>query len=64
MFIQPSPNHPPGTKLIHLPATTKTENSSEAVKSEAVKSETESKPKGKADGNTHLFLGSPLQTSI
>lgn len=59
MFIQPSPNHPPGTKLIHLPATTKTENSSEAVKSE-----TESKPKGKADGNTHLFLGSPLQTSI
>ncbi|PKK33120.1 CD2-associated protein [Columba livia] len=39
---KPSPNHPPGTKLIHLPATTKTENSSEAVKSE-----TESKPKAK-----------------
>ncbi|XP_071663222.1 CD2-associated protein isoform X3 [Patagioenas fasciata] len=39
---KPSPNHPPGTKLIHLPATTKPENSSEAVKSEA-----ESKPKAK-----------------
>ncbi|NWH51321.1 CD2AP protein, partial [Fregata magnificens] len=39
---QPSPNHPPGTKLIHFPGTTKTENLSEVVKSEA-----ESKPKAK-----------------
>ncbi|KFQ81699.1 CD2-associated protein, partial [Phoenicopterus ruber ruber] len=39
---KPSPNHPPGTKLIHFPSTTKTESSSEVVKSEA-----ESKPKAK-----------------
>ncbi|NXW04668.1 CD2AP protein, partial [Fregetta grallaria] len=39
---KPSPNHPPGTKLIHFPSTTKTENSSEVVKPEA-----ESKPKAK-----------------
>ncbi|NXN61059.1 CD2AP protein, partial [Rynchops niger] len=39
---KPSPNHPPGTKLFHFPSTTKPENSSEVVKSEA-----ESKPKAK-----------------
>ncbi|KAM6273262.1 CD2-associated protein isoform 3-T3 [Spheniscus humboldti] len=39
---KPSPNHPPGTKLVHFPSTTKTESSSEVVKSEA-----ESKPKAK-----------------
>uniref|UniRef100_A0A8D0FMW2 CD2-associated protein n=1 Tax=Strix occidentalis caurina TaxID=311401 RepID=A0A8D0FMW2_STROC len=39
---KPSPSHPPGTKLIHFSSTTKPENSSEAVKSEA-----ESKPKAK-----------------
>ncbi|KFV99368.1 CD2-associated protein, partial [Eurypyga helias] len=39
---KPSPNHAPGTKLIHFPSTAKTENSSEVVKSEA-----ESKPKAK-----------------
>ncbi|XP_068024246.1 CD2-associated protein isoform X2 [Melanerpes formicivorus] len=39
---KPLPNHPPGTKLIHFPSTTKTENSSEAAKSE-----TESKSKAK-----------------
>ncbi|NXW36520.1 CD2AP protein, partial [Phaetusa simplex] len=39
---KPSPNHPPGTKLIHFPSTTKPENSSEVVKVEA-----ESKPKAK-----------------
>ncbi|XP_010179220.1 PREDICTED: CD2-associated protein, partial [Mesitornis unicolor] len=39
---KPSPNHPPGTKLMHFPSTTKPENSSEVVKSEA-----ESKPKAK-----------------
>ncbi|NXK50034.1 CD2AP protein, partial [Chauna torquata] len=38
----PSPNHPPGTKLIHFPSITKMENSSEVTKSEA-----ESKPKAK-----------------
>ncbi|KAF1641862.1 CD2-associated protein, partial [Eudyptes chrysocome] len=40
--MHPSPNHPPGTKLTHFPSTTKTESSSEVVKSEA-----ESKPKAK-----------------
>ncbi|XP_030304101.1 CD2-associated protein isoform X2 [Calypte anna] len=39
---KPSPNHLPGTKLMHFPSTTKTENSSEVVKSEG-----ESKPKAK-----------------
>ncbi|KFQ08663.1 CD2-associated protein, partial [Leptosomus discolor] len=39
---KPLPNHPPGTKLVHFPSTTKPENSSEVVKSEA-----ESKPKAK-----------------
>ncbi|XP_042659480.1 CD2-associated protein isoform X1 [Tyto alba] len=39
---KPSPNHPPGTKLIHFSSTTKPENSSEVVKSEA-----ENKPKAK-----------------
>ncbi|NXI63983.1 CD2AP protein, partial [Anseranas semipalmata] len=37
-----SPNHPPGTKLIHFPSITKVENSSEVTKTEA-----ESKPKAK-----------------
>ncbi|NXH21722.1 CD2AP protein, partial [Bucco capensis] len=39
---KPLPNHPPGTKLIHFPSTTKPESSSEVIKSEA-----ESKPKAK-----------------
>ncbi|XP_071598209.1 CD2-associated protein isoform X2 [Heliangelus exortis] len=39
---KPSPNHLPGAKLMHFPSTTKTENSSEAVKSEG-----ENKPKAK-----------------
>uniref|UniRef100_A0A8B9NS73 CD2 associated protein n=1 Tax=Accipiter nisus TaxID=211598 RepID=A0A8B9NS73_9AVES len=39
---KPLPNHPPGTKLINFPSTTKTESSSEVIKSEA-----ESKPKAK-----------------
>lgn len=51
-FIQPLPNHPPGTKLIHFPSVTKTENTPEVVKPEA-----ESKPKGKA-GYLHLLYGS------
>ncbi|NWV02445.1 CD2AP protein, partial [Ptilonorhynchus violaceus] len=39
---KPLPNHPCGTKLIHFPSITKTENSPEVTKSEA-----ESKPKAK-----------------
>ncbi|KFO93563.1 CD2-associated protein, partial [Buceros rhinoceros silvestris] len=39
---KPLPTHPPGTKLIHFPSTTKPENSSEVIKSEA-----ESRPKAK-----------------
>ncbi|NWX17981.1 CD2AP protein, partial [Aegotheles bennettii] len=39
---KPSPNPLPGTKVIHVPSTTKPENLSEVVKSEA-----ESKPKAK-----------------
>lgn len=50
-FIQPLPNHPPGTKLIHFPSVTKTENTPEVVKPEA-----ESKPKGKT-GYLHMLCG-------
>ncbi|NXO01745.1 CD2AP protein, partial [Rhinopomastus cyanomelas] len=39
---KPLPNHPPGTKLIQFPSSTKPENSLEVIKSEA-----ESKPKAK-----------------
>ncbi|NXQ50058.1 CD2AP protein, partial [Catharus fuscescens] len=39
---KPLPNHPPGTKLIHFPSVTKTENTPEVIKPEA-----ESKPKAK-----------------
>ncbi|KAL2306945.1 hypothetical protein Nmel_004894, partial [Mimus melanotis] len=39
---KPLPNHPPGTKLIHFPSITKTENTPEVIKPEA-----ESKPKAK-----------------
>ncbi|NXL87027.1 CD2AP protein, partial [Alectura lathami] len=39
---KPSPNQPPGAKVIHVPSITKVENSSEVTKSEA-----ESKPKAK-----------------
>ncbi|KAF2987119.1 hypothetical protein EK904_012055, partial [Melospiza melodia maxima] len=39
---KPLPNHPSGTKLIHFPSTTKTENTPEVIKPEA-----ESKPKAK-----------------
>lgn len=53
--MQPLPNHPPGTKLIHFPSITKTENTPEVIKPEA-----ESKPKGKADGYLHLLHGIPF----
>ncbi|NWX28717.1 CD2AP protein, partial [Notiomystis cincta] len=57
---KPLPNHPPGTKLIHFPSITKTENTPEVIKSEA-----ESKPKAKEYCKTiHSYDGSNDELSF